>query len=151
MLRKSFFVLATLFALVAATATASLPANADPSPGSAAGRLSPIVNMPVSPQAACWGGYLCFWVDTYYEGAQGGVQYDNRNWAAFPQSQCRSGTWTDCASSLINAGNHCDVELWNLPDYREIRLLVRRGDVNPNLVRSVFNDAASSNRWVYCQ
>ena len=44
MLRKSFFVLATLFALVAATATASLPANADPSPGSAAGRLSPIVN-----------------------------------------------------------------------------------------------------------
>jgi hypothetical protein len=141
----------TLAALVVTLAMAAVPVNAESgSWGFASTEISPIVSDAVTPQATCSAGYLCVWVNRNFGGAKRSIFSDDSDWSNNPQSQCRNGTWSDCASTAWNNGNFCDVQLWNLPNYRNQALLVERGEIFTDLSAVFFNDAATSNLWVNC-
>jgi hypothetical protein len=149
--KKTFLLLVAAVAMLGAVL--ALPANAEPVAGSASARVSPIASDAVSPQVrVCDGGDLCFWVDYNYQGARGRVEGNNPRWADFPQPACtRHRNWSNCASSVWNNGDRCDVELWSQPNYVDQFRVLRRGDSWADLRDVMFNDAIDSNRWVNCR
>jgi|SRR5215475_9948781 len=96
---------ATALCLAGATTTAQAapPTPASP-PSTSADATGPITVTDTS----CAGGDLCFWVNINKGGAKGRVSGNNDYWT-WPQTQCQEGTWSNCASSIWNNGNTCDV------------------------------------------
>jgi len=107
-------ILATLFSGLLITAAASVTPTAaqaaSPTP-------KPILIQSAALHAAayCPDGYLCFWPHPNYGGHYGQTRESNRDWRSWPDSECWSGTWNDCASSVVN-NTDCAVDL-----YRDIR------------------------------
>jgi hypothetical protein len=107
---------------------------------------------------SCNAGDLCFWVDTDQRGAKGRVSGTNPAWGVFPQSQCASGTWDNCASSIINNGRNCTARVFYDGNYQGRPYLdVLRGNGYINLddhyiswPLRTWNDEISSNSWVNC-
>jgi len=88
-----------LVSLAAVPAQASSQGTASHASAQAADRAAAVAAFDGCPST-----YLCFWVNASRGGAEGEVAGSNPDWADFAQSQCKSGTWNDCASSLVNNG-----------------------------------------------
>ncbi|MEV0439699.1 peptidase inhibitor family I36 protein [Streptomyces spectabilis] len=103
----------------------------------------------------CGAGDACFWVHSNYGGARGRVSGNNPDFRVFPQSQCPSGTWNDCISSIANRGRSCTVYFWTGFNYSGRYHSLGRDDEVPNFAAAppvgyndpAFNDAISSNHW----
>ncbi|GHE59866.1 hypothetical protein GCM10018785_31320 [Streptomyces longispororuber] len=103
----------------------------------------------------CAAGDTCFWVHINYGGARGRVADDNPNFTAFRQSQCSTGTWNDCVSSIANRGRRCTVYFWTDAGYNGRYHSLGRNDEVPNFAAAppvgyndpAFNDSISSNHW----
>jgi hypothetical protein len=115
--------------------------------------VAPVTDVVVTGKADCPGGYVCFWVHAYYQGPMGKLAGNNLSWGAFPQSQCATDTWEDCASSTFNNGNSCAVDLYTGRAYTGYNLWEQRGSYRDNLALNrapdgqSFNDRISSNVW----
>jgi hypothetical protein len=88
--------------------------------------------MAPSPASAGWddcpdeSGYLCFWVNLGWEGTPGKLSGTNAYWSSFSKSQCGSGTWDNCASSLRNEGRSCEAVVYRDPNFRGPSWVINR-------------------------
>ncbi len=105
--------------------------------------------------ATCVSGYFCFWVNAGYVGARGQLAGNNSNWTVFAQSQCKGGTWNDCASAGYNDGSSGDgVIVYQNAGFGGGAFCFPQFSVAPNFTQYEFsngaglNDAVSSNQWV---
>jgi len=96
---------------------------------------------------SCASGYLCFWVHADYRGARGRFAGNNTHWSSYPQSQCQSGNWNDCASSAKNRGTQCRAHLHEHSSFGGARHSIGRGGNRAHLSNHDFNDRTSSNSW----
>ncbi len=74
--------------------------------------------------------------------------------ASWPQASCANGTWNNCASSIQNNGNNCDVNVYDFAGYSGASLRITRGTYISNLSGywitypfDSWNDDIQSNRW----
>jgi hypothetical protein len=102
---------------------------------------------------SCAPGDLCFWVHADKGGAKGRVSGNNTAWG-WPQASCANGTWNNCASSIQNNGNNCDVNVYDFAGYSGASLRITRGtyisDLSGYWITFPFdswNDDIQSNRW----
>jgi hypothetical protein len=126
-------------------------ASAAPATTSAAASAATVAPAGMS---ACALGDLCFWVDAGYLRAMGHVSGNNAYWGAFPQSECQTGTWNDCASSLYNHGRFDAVLVYQDAGPSGSFACVARGASWSDLTQRHsndghgLNDAISSNAWL---
>jgi hypothetical protein len=117
-----------------------------------------VISTPAMADTTCASGDLCFWVNENKGGLKGRVSGTNRRWSAFIQSQCQTGTWDNCASSVQNNGAHCDARVFSAFDFGGPQLLVHRGEYIANLqdrddglgLFEDWGDRISSNDWTNC-
>jgi hypothetical protein len=113
---------------------------------------------PAGSPSLCPSTYLCFWVNADWGGAMGKVAGTNPWWGArpaFTQSQCKSGTWNDCASSLVNHGEFDNAIVYQNINYGGGSQCIEIGttfyiDLAHNTYQSngqSMNDSISSNQW----
>jgi hypothetical protein len=144
---------ALLLALTLTPAVAQAAGNSGGGSGSSAAALAPEVKATgeITPAQTCAAGDLCFWVHINYGGARGRVAGNNTNWGVFSQSQCANGTWSNCASSIINNGTQCTAYQYDGTSYGGDWMYLLRGANNPDLRTTIsagnWNDRISSNRW----
>jgi hypothetical protein len=53
--------------------------------------------------AGCPTGYGCAWTDMNFGGRRGLFHGNNSNWGSFANSDCPTGNWKNCASSVGNS------------------------------------------------
>ncbi|WP_189056382.1 peptidase inhibitor family I36 protein [Longimycelium tulufanense] len=97
------------------------------------------------PRPSCPRGWVCFWTKHGFRGHRGKVAGNNRNWQAFPERYCRSGTWDNCASSAYNNGRTHHVRFYQHPNYRGRGINIYKGQSRSSL--GWMNDRTSSNKW----
>lgn len=133
-----------------------VPASPAAAANTALASVAPVTGAVMSPngRADCPGGWLCFWVHTYYQGPMGKLAGDNANWSIFSQSQCElTRNWSDCASSTFNNRTDCAVYLYKKTFYDGHYLWEQPGSFRDNLTLNFdpggqsFNDTISSNDW----
>jgi hypothetical protein len=119
----------------------------------AASAAQPAATAQPAAASSCAPGDLCFWVNSGYTGPMGHVAGNNSWWGSFSQAQCKTGTWSDCASSLYNHGNSDAVYVYQDVNYGGGRACLAKGTKWSNLTLGYFNnsdglnDAISSNEW----
>jgi hypothetical protein len=135
------------------TAPATLAASPDNFAATPSVAAHATIGGAVTQDTGCAPGDLCFWVDTNKGGAKGRVSGNNQSWG-FPQASCTNGTWNDCASSIQNNGESCDVNVYENAGYGGHKLTIRRGDYISDLTGywitfpiDSWNDDIQSNRW----
>ncbi len=141
-------------AMLFAPGASAAPAPAQPDNPSA---VSAPAGARTAQDTSCNAGDLCFWVDINQKGAKGRVNGTNAAWGVFRQGTCQSGTWDNCASSIINNGRSCTARVWADGDFNGAALEVLRGNGYINLtdhyitwpIRN-WNDEISSNDWINC-
>lgn len=151
--------------LIAPTSASAHPASAVTTSveaaraASAASTLAPAAIVPaaVGPAALppCIVQYLCFWVDAGGGRNRGVVKDDNAWWGNFLQSECQTGTWNDCASSLLNDGATSAAFVYRDINHPSsgVKQCIKRGDYWSNLTTRFYNngqqmnDSISSNTW----
>jgi hypothetical protein len=105
--------------------------------------------------SVCPSTYLCFWVNSGFTANWGKFAGNNPSWGAYSQSECKGGTWNDCASSLYNNGEHDQALVWQNNSYKGGYTCVARGTtMYSNLANWTYsdssasmNDSISSNDW----
>ncbi|WP_412739869.1 peptidase inhibitor family I36 protein [Krasilnikovia sp. MM14-A1259] len=91
--------------------------------------------------------YLCFWASPNYHDGPGMVKDDNEDFRKLPHISCRTGTWDNCISSVVNNGQRCTVYMWSGLNYGGSYHSLAIGNEKPDLSQWYFNDAISSNHW----
>lgn len=140
--------LAIPIVLLATVLSLAAPAHAAPA------QPAPAVPAVAGDYQACPQYFVCAWVDRNFTGPMGRWEHDNADWGDFPNSNCGNGTWDDCASSVYNHGQTCDVWLWSgviytgssLYLYRGSRLAFLNVNPGPSPVGS-WEDIIKSNHW----
>jgi hypothetical protein len=138
---------------LAAVSAATLTLTAIPGAAQAAA----VDRESLSPEAwtDCPQTYFCVWVDGNYQGPRGQFQDSNPSWGSFYQSACRSGTWSDCASSGFNNGTSgMGVVVWDESGYYGHSRCLPKGWRHPYFTQVYWgdgsaniNDKISSNEW----
>ena len=151
---------AVLIAVTALLAFGGFAANSASATATASGeRLSITASSPVTASTipdGCSSGNVCFWRNANWGDGPGQLSDRNPNWGVFAHQACPNHTWSNCISSVYNAGVSCNAVLWAGTNYtgdsRTYNLTLGRGvglkDLgNQEVSGDAFNDVISSNSW----
>lgn len=130
------FVAAAAMALAIGGAAAA-PAVADP-----AGDVG------VAGREDCGAGNFCAWVNPGFNDGPGQWSGDTANYFGFSHSSCgivNLRTWNNCASSVFNNGNNCNVRIFADPNYRGAYITLPRGSYLADLRADRMSDGTHAN------
>lgn len=105
---------------------------------------------------SCPASDLCFWVNANWGGDMGRFAGSNPWWGDYSQSQCRGGTWNDCASALYNNGTQDNAIVYQNINYGgQAQCIEQRTTFYSDLAHNYYdngsgsnmNDSISSNNW----
>ncbi|GAB1692500.1 peptidase inhibitor family I36 protein [Krasilnikovia sp. M28-CT-15] len=132
-----------MFAMLMGTAALVLSAPAAPAVANADGPVRAVVADP----HGCPKGNFCFWANPNFHDGPGKVTDDNEDFRQLRHSTCRTATWDNCISSIVNNGRYCTVYMFSGLNYGGSWHSLGVGDEKSDLSQWTFNDAISSNRW----
>jgi peptidase inhibitor family I36 len=147
-----------LIAVLAGVVTAALLFAAGPAAAAPAAVTSSLSEAALAGMADCPSSWVCIWADTNFGGTPGKWQDNEDNYGDWAHSTCSrsNGRWSNCASSVYNHGEHCNVAFYDAPGYGGANLPLRKGSYLAYLTDNrmsdgtVANDRFESHRWFQC-
>jgi hypothetical protein len=142
--------------LLTAGPAAATPADTAAAPAAVPSSLSEAA---LAGMADCPSSWVCIWADTNFGGGTPGKwQDDEDNYGNWKHSTCTrsNGFWSNCASSVYNHGEHCNVAFYDAPNGGGASLPLRKGSFLAFLTDNrmsdgtVANDRFESHRWFQC-
>jgi hypothetical protein len=138
------------------TASAATPGNAAPAASQPVSTGAHDSGVTPAALSDCPPSDFCVWVNAGYSDGPAKFGGPNPDWRAFSHSSCKTGNWSDCASSGFNNGTSgLGVEAWQNINYGGASACLPRGWRLNNFAGSFypgtsvsFNDSISSNQWV---
>jgi hypothetical protein len=106
-------------------------------------------------ETVCAPGNVCVYPNANYRGAALASPRDEPDYTKWsPGSDCSKPTFSDCASSVENAGRQCTVYLWTDVGYKGRYHSLAKGDRVADFSSKTsgykdpsFNDTVSSHHW----
>ncbi len=107
---------------------------------------------------ACDSGSFCVWVDANFSDGPGQWPNNSNNYLSWSHPSCgvlNLRTWNNCASSVFNNGNNCNIQLYDDVNYgtgRGYYNLARGGRLANLTIDKMtdgqpMNDRLSSHKW----
>jgi Peptidase inhibitor family I36 len=119
-----------------------------------AGGVVAVAAAPASAAVTCPSTEVCVYSDIDYRGTVMHVPYSVSDYTAWSPVTCKNPSFSDCASSVINAGTSCTVYLWTDINYKGYYHSLAKGDRVPDVTSKTtgfhdpnFNDKVSSHHW----
>jgi hypothetical protein len=116
----------------------------------AAGTITPAA------MSACGSGNFCAWVNSNFNDGPGQWAGNASNYTDWGHDNCGLGslwTWDNCASSVFNNGQHCNLTFYDGINYTGAYYNLPRGSYLANMTLDRMsdgqnaNDRISSHRW----
>lgn len=111
---------------------------------------STVVADSITPAAVsdCPPTYYCVWVNTDYNDGPGKWAGNQSNYTAWPHSGCgilSLWTWDNCASSVFNHGQSCNMTLYDGINYTGAYFRLDKGSQRANLKLNKMSDGGNMN------